>query len=617
MHLRVPRRMGRRHLLSLVPVLTFIALTIWLLRSPHPPVTVPKPAAPYHDKPHPTISNPNAHPIHQLVEDAERELETVKARQSQSLGDAVAEYRRRYQIPPPPNFDKWFSFAKQRGVQLIDEFDTIHHSLLPFWALEPSTIRARTREALGFDNALMGVSVRDGKIVLCQGGQEWQQQATVGMTESFVPDLPDMDIAFNIHDEPRVVVPHEDLARLVDKAKTRDMPVAFGNESPKNSFSRRPADMNDGQEMTEYKTTRFNRYAHQPTWVVSKLSCDPDSPARAIEDNAEDNVSSYATSELGFVYNTTAFSDICQSPSFRETYGFFDRPNAFDIVHELFPIFSQSKVGSFQDILYPSPWYWDGKVTYDEEQDMDWEQKADEMYWRGSTTGGFSRDGGWRRQHRQKVVQCVNALNKAKILQNAGTASEPQWRAAEVDRQAYAELFNVSFSHVGQCDPLDCDAQREFFQVVNGSDFQTAWAFKYLLDMDGNAFSGRFYAFLHSRSLVYKLAIFREWHADWLRPWAHYIPLSLHGQDLLESVRYFAEEDEGKVQAPRLALQGRNWAQKALRNEDLEVWLYRLLLEYVSSPVSLIPASTCHELTCPSGRYARLIDDKRAEIGYG
>jgi hypothetical protein len=28
-----------------------------------------------------------------------------------------------------------------------------------------------------------------------------------------------------------------------------------------------------------------------------------------------------------------------------------------------------------------------------------------------------------------------------------------------------------------------------------------------------------------------------------------------------------------------LALQGREWAKKVLRNEDLEVWFFRLLLE--------------------------------------
>lgn len=128
-------------------------------------------------------------------------------RQSSTLQAAVAEYKRRYKIPPPPHFDKWYEFAKRKNVQLIDEYDAIHHSLLPFWALPPGTIRARVRESLGFtSNNLMGLLIRDGKVQLVENGQEWLEQAIVGMIAPFVQYLPDMDLAFNIHDEPRVVV---------------------------------------------------------------------------------------------------------------------------------------------------------------------------------------------------------------------------------------------------------------------------------------------------------------------------------------------------------------------------------------------------------------------------
>jgi hypothetical protein len=38
-------------------------------------------------------------------------------------------------------------------------------------------------------------------------------------------------------------------------------------------------------------------------------------------------------------------------------------------------------------------------------------------------------------------------------------------------------------------------------------------------------------------------------------------------------------EEEGKKAAPQIATQGQQWAQQVLRNEDLEVWFFRLLLE--------------------------------------
>ena len=440
-------------------------------------------------------------------------------------------------------------------------------------------IRGRAKESLGFDNALLGVTIRDGAVISAAGGTEWQQKSTVGMLESFVKYLPDLDLPFNIHDEPRVVVPHDDLLRLVDMAKTWAMPPALENQTPKNAFSPRPADLEDGTRPYEVKTTRFNRYAHQPTWTESRMSCSPDSPARVLDESISDHEESFTFSDLGFIKNKTAFSDICLSPSLQRKHGFFNRPNAFNIVHDLFPVFSQSKISSFQDILYPSPWYWSNKVPYEEKHDFSWEKKKNKLYWRGSTTGGFSRDGGWRRQHRQIFVEKINALDNTKVLQNVSTTSEAQWKLKEAPRLDFKDLMDVHFAHVGQCDEGDCNAQREFFEIVRPDKQHDAWHYKYLLDIDGNAFSGRFYAFLKSMSLVYKMAVFREWHEDWLRPWVHYVPLGLKGDEFVESVRYFNDEPDGQIQATRLALQSREWANQVLRNEDFEVWFFRLLLE--------------------------------------
>lgn len=548
------------------------------------------------------------HPIKYLMDNAETQFAELRSRQSRTLAEAVAEYGRRYQLPPPPGFDRWFEFAAKRGVQLIDEFDTIHDSFLPFWALKPSTIRTRVTEALGFENnGLIALLIRDGRAIKIQGGPDWQRSALVGMIKEFVHFLPDMDIAFNVHDEPRIVVPHDELTRMVNVAVKEAIPTVLANSNLRNSFSERPEDMSSGKIIKEAKVSRFNEYAHQNTWGPCRLSCSPDSASRAIEDNVSDNYTSYALGELGFIYNHTAFSDICNSPSFRRSYGFFDRPNAFKISHELIPIFSQSKISSFQDILYPSPWYWSGTVSTDDlgmshmkaqveymkNKDMPWSQKEDKFWWRGSTTGGFSRAGGWRRQHRQIFVAHINALDDAKIMIHQGIDSTPAWKVGETHRQTYSNLMDIRFSGVGQCDPGDCDAQKEFFSLAGGVDMQEAWRYKYLLDIDGNAFSGRFYAFLQSNSLVYKVAIFREWHQEWLKPWLHYIPLSLKGGEHVEGVRYFAEEAEGQEQGPKLAQAGQDWANKALRSVDFEVWMFRLLLEY-----------------------GRIIDDKRDSIGF-
>lgn len=589
---RLRRKLRSRQLWFLLVAFTTISVVVYtfqhastLAAIPHPKDLMPTKSAhrpsvsnSRNDIPPPISSN--SHPLLGLINGAQEDFNALQARQSRTLAEAVAEYRRRYGLAPPPNFDIWYEFAKKRDVQFIDEYDTILDSLTPFWGVKPATIRERAREALGFDNVLLGVLIRHGNITKIDGGREWMQDALMGMTKDFVQYLPDMDLCFNVHDEPRVILPHEDLARLVTKAKEISIPAANATENPRNAWSWRPVDLTDGTRIEEAYKTRFNRMQHQQTWTHSRMSCSPDSPARSLDEDAPDDTASYGLGPLGFIHNETAFSDICSSPSFANSYGFFTCANSFNIVHDLFPIFSQSKLSSFQDIVYPSPWYWYNKVPYEEEKDIEWRQKEDKLYWRGSTTGGFSRDGNWRRQHRQHFVQKMNEADQALILQDEGDeASGSNWTVKEVFRPDYQSAFDVKFSHIGQCDDGDCRAQQEFFDLASPTAQHDAWLSKYLLDIDGNAFSGRFYAFLRSKSLVYKFAIFREWHRDVLRPWVHYVPLTLRGLDWLEALRWFAAEDEGKEQAQRLAHTGREWAEKVLREQDMEVWLFRLLLE--------------------------------------
>ena len=45
------------------------------------------------------------------------------------------------------------------------------------------------------------------------------------------------------------------------------------------------------------------------------------------------------------------------------------------------------------------------------------------------------------------------------------------------------------------------------------------WRHKYLVDLDGMSYSGRFFAFLESDSAVIKSSVHREFYSDWLQPW--------------------------------------------------------------------------------------------------
>ena len=45
------------------------------------------------------------------------------------------------------------------------------------------------------------------------------------------------------------------------------------------------------------------------------------------------------------------------------------------------------------------------------------------------------------------------------------------------------------------------------------------WKHKYLVDVDGMGYSGRFFSFLESDSAVLKATVYREFFEEWIQPW--------------------------------------------------------------------------------------------------
>ena len=520
------------------------------------------------------------HPVVQLVRDASIEFNQTVERQSTSLEEAVTEYRRRYGMPPPPHFDKWYEFAKERNATMIDEYDTIHHSILPFWGLAPSIIRSRVTEDLGFDTHTMGVSIRNGiPFHLGNSMGPWQIDATMESLSLFAQWLPDMYLEFNIHDEPRVNVLHEDLSRMV--AKGLEAQARLNGQSVLYDVLL-PSEYED--PIPEVATDRFINIEKQETWLYSRLSCPPDSPVKDINGNATDNSTSYAMGPLGFVFNQTAATDFCLSPSLRRRIGLFDRPNAFKLTNELVPMFSMSHPSSFQDIAVPSPYYYEKITDFDENTAVPWDLKKGQLYWRGGSSGGISHGGSWRNYQRQFVVSKLmhNESPRYVLDQNQDSACylgrEEAWKVRKANHTELDGYFNTFFTGIDDCEE-DCYEENMYFEVVDREEQSEAWKHKYLLDMDGHAYSGRFYAFLRSASVPFKLTMFREWHDNVLKPWVHYVPINKEANEIPELIRFFEKDPVGQDIARSIGMEGQAWAAKALRNDDMDVYFFRLLLE--------------------------------------
>ena len=422
----------------------------------------------------------------------------VLAKQSRTLEEAVREYKARTGMPPPPKFDLWFAFAQANNVLMIDEYNTIHDLIKPFWGLSPSTIRQKARDAIGADNhPYNAFMIRNGQVIhkMFRG---WFANNLSELLQKFALHLPDMDLVFNHYDEPSVVVPHDLLAKLVSQ------PLMHTTRNPQNFFSERPADLVD--HIPTHYGSNVLRIGRNTVWPWLIQSCSLESPVRS---GGTDSTLSYAHDPLGFIYNTTAFTNVCDQPSLPFHHGFFDRPDTMNICSDLVPVFSVTKASTFNDILFPSPWHYSESVSVYESLDIDWELKKSQLHWRGSTTTGYTINGNWHRHHRHRLVAAFDKIeNPVTVLNKVDSG----WIKDTMSPVAAQALFDVKFTGVVKTTSAEeaRGAQAIEFDIAAKESQQDLWKWKFLLDVDGHGLSGRFYALLKSKSLVFKCTMMRE-----------------------------------------------------------------------------------------------------------
>lgn len=567
------------------------------------------------------------HPIDFLIRDAKTQHNSwlKQATTSFALDQAIVEYQRRYRRVPPPGYDKWYQYATTASSAVIDDFDSMHQELAPFWAISASDIRQKTAEILSDEwNEVAKMLIRGGKAEISpdvKPTHRWMMEGVQAMVQDFAQWLPDMDLAFNINDEPRVAIPFDRMNKFreAERAQPRQ-------SKPVNSWSSdRASQWTTSEAIRPFTDHSFTRTFHR----FGSIACSPSSLAR--QHRIWDPSSYYPSfasrhSMSGFLSNWTLSASPCHQPDLANLHGLYLSPAAFKPSTSLYPVFSQSKPSGFADILYPSPWNYMEKAKYEpstEHPDPHFTEKAHSLFWRGATSEGVARFGFWKGMTRQRAVHLANNLTTPDRVPML--LPHPTRTAAYLHTDVPSPMLehiglNITDIHIvssiARCWDNDCDDQdREFSpQSIPQSPFQAHWKYKYLLDLDGAGFSGRFLPFLHSRSLPFKAALFREWYDSRLTAWKHFVPLDIRFQGFYSTLAYFAgtkpihggnDSGGGKVkfwkgmmerhsEAEMIAEEGREWAGEVLRKEDMRVYMFRLLLEW-----------------------GRLTDDRRDELGFG
>ena len=178
-----------------------------------------RPKKPWHtgEDPGSPLEPVDAHPISLLMQEADKNWRKYEDGRSTSFKQTVKTYRRRNGRHPPPGFKEWYKYARKRNVHNIDDFEQIMDDIRPFWAVEPKIIRNLAANMWrNADHGVACIHVRDHKVVKESNGS-WRSETLIMLIKKFIKFLPDMDIAINRLDQPRVVVPWEDMQELLKK----------------------------------------------------------------------------------------------------------------------------------------------------------------------------------------------------------------------------------------------------------------------------------------------------------------------------------------------------------------------------------------------------------------
>jgi hypothetical protein len=466
---------------------------------------------------------------------------TLLARQSRTVRDAAIHFSTKHGgKKASAHFHAWAAFALEHNSPLIDDFEQVEARIDPFRDVSASDLKERVANVLAKDEGITRgtLSLRSGRIFVRNGpAAVINSLNTVLEPLNGTTSLPDLDLPLNFDDLPRVF-------------------AALGDPM-------------------------VNVYHH--AWIEAKN--------RFSLSQRYCPYNSHKTHSLQSMDRPTV--DLCEARfNLSEQHGYF--AESLGQVSTTVPMVSFAGLSVHTDILMPHVCYANKnyRLSGSNQNLKPFEERQSSLYWRGSATGLLPRVSTWRHGHRQRFVGLSQAMDIFLRSRRTATTTDDQlthWitePARELKLRSLSNLttmnVNVSFTGYHSCElePEACVQMQREMPVSPSLPSTAAMDHKYLIDLDGNSQSCRFYRLLETESLVFKQTIWNEWHDDRIIPWVHYVPLSTSYQELPILLDYFQNHPEGQLHAAKIARAGIQLAQTSLRTIDMSIYWYRLLVEY-------------------------------------
>ncbi|KAJ7060083.1 glycosyl transferase family 90-domain-containing protein [Mycena amicta] len=230
----------------------------------------------------------------------------------------------------------------------------------------------------------------------------------------------------------------------------------------------------------------------------------------------------------------------------------------------LFPVLSATKVSPcFSDILVPSEFYYsdsDFAAHYAYPDNVAWADKDPRIYWRGSSTGGHITGDNYHHFPRFRLVDISRTERGKPLMDVALSAFHEYLCGAGCNARELMDTYGMVRAGTEVKRPRE-----------------DVYRYKYLMDLDGNSFSGRYIGLLKSGGLVFKSTIFTEPFSPWLRPFEHYIPVLPDLSDLLDKITW-AQNNDAEAHAIQQA--GKAFAERVLTDAQFDCYFALVMLEW-------------------------------------
>ncbi|KAJ7696051.1 glycosyl transferase family 90-domain-containing protein [Mycena rosella] len=237
---------------------------------------------------------------------------------------------------------------------------------------------------------------------------------------------------------------------------------------------------------------------------------------------------------------------------------FLRSSSSSDFTTDLWPLLSMTKISPcFSDILFPGQYYYDASWwsgSFSHPNDVAWSDKKPQLYWRGMSNGGH-----------------IIGQNYHKF---------PRFRLVDIARN-HSDLIDAKMTRFAESHCTDdCDRDgiiNEYDITGPQSPKEDIYHYKYLLDVDGNTFSGRYLGLLKSGSLVFKSTVFDEYFDDWILPYEHYIPVAPDLSDLIEKIHWAIDHE---AEARRIQEAGKLFTERIMTDSQNDCYFAAVLLEW-------------------------------------